>query len=51
MTVEWGTQRILNLYNAWSVGLKGILKRLGLKSIRELRGRTDLLTHLDLSNN
>jgi ferredoxin len=51
MTVEWGTQRILNLYNAWSIGLKDILKRLGLKSIKELRGRTDLLTHLDLSKN
>lgn len=51
MTVEWGTQRILNLYHAWATGLKDILKRLGLKSIKELRGRTDLLEHLDLSIN
>jgi glutamate synthase domain-containing protein 2/ferredoxin len=51
MTLEWGTQRIVNLYNAWAIGLKDILKRLGMKSIKELRGRTDLLRHLDLSNN
>lgn len=51
MTLEWGTQRIINLYNAWSIGLKDILKRLGLKTIQELRGRTDLLIHLDISNN
>jgi glutamate synthase domain-containing protein 2/NAD-dependent dihydropyrimidine dehydrogenase PreA subunit len=51
VVLEWGTQRIINLYNAWSIGLKGILKRLGLKSVRELRGRTDLLMHLDLSHN
>ena len=48
MTVEWGTQRIVNLYHAWSVGLKDILKQLGLKSIKELRGRTDFLTHLEV---
>jgi glutamate synthase domain-containing protein 2 len=51
MTVEWGTQRILNLYSAWAVGLKDILKHLGLKSIKELRGRTDLLMHIDISKN
>ena len=51
MSLEWGTQRIINLYNAWTIGLKGILKQLGMSSIKELRGRTDLLTHLDLSNN
>ncbi len=51
MTLEWGTQRLINLYNAWNIGLKDILKRLGMKSIRELRGRTDLLKHLDISKN
>ena len=30
-------------------GIKDILKRLGMKSIKELRGRTDLLIHLDIS--
>lgn len=50
MTLEWGTQRIINLYNAWAIGLKNILKKLGMKSIKELRGRTDVLRHLDFSN-
>ena len=49
MEIDWGTQRIINLYNAWAIGLKGILRDLGLKSIRELRGRTDLLKHLDFN--
>jgi glutamate synthase domain-containing protein 2 len=47
MTIEWGTQRLINLFNAWSIGLKKILKRFGMKKISELRGRTDLLIHLD----
>jgi len=51
VSLDWGTQRIINLYNAWSIGLKGILKRLGMNSVKELRGRTDLLMHLDLSHN
>lgn len=42
---EWGAQRIVNLYNAWSQQWKTILRNLGLRSIRELRGRTDLLTY------
>ena len=45
--IAWGTQRIINLYNAWRLELIGILKRLGMKSIGELRGRTDVLVHLD----
>ena len=51
MDLEWATQRLINLYNAWAIGIKSILKRLGMKSITELRGRHDLLTHLDLSKN
>ncbi|MGD0337752.1 MAG: glutamate synthase-related protein [Bacteroidota bacterium] len=49
ISLEWGTQRLVNLYNAWAIGLKDILRRLGLKSIKELRGRTDVLKHLDIS--
>jgi glutamate synthase domain-containing protein 2 len=49
--IEWGTQRIINMYNAWRKELVGILQRFGMRSIGELRGRTDLLMHLDYANN
>jgi glutamate synthase domain-containing protein 2 len=42
---EWGAQRIINLYSSWSKQWKQILGELGLRSIRELRGRTDLLVY------
>jgi glutamate synthase domain-containing protein 2 len=42
---EWGAQRIVNMYSSWSKQWKEILAGLGLHSIRELRGRADLLTH------
>jgi len=45
--LEWGTQRITNLFLAWRKELVRILKRLGMKSVRELVGRTDCLVHLD----
>ncbi|HUT71001.1 MAG TPA: glutamate synthase-related protein [Desulfatiglandales bacterium] len=48
--LEWGTQRIINLFVAWSRELTRILKRLGMKSIGELVGRTDCLVHLDYIN-
>ncbi|MDI6794825.1 MAG: glutamate synthase-related protein [bacterium] len=47
VTVDWGAQRIYNLYSAWQAQLKDILGKLGMKSIRELVGRTDCLAHLD----
>lgn len=47
MDLEWGTQRIINMYLAWREQLLAILSRLGMKSVRELVGRTDLLVHLD----
>ncbi len=50
MNIEWATQRIINLYNAWRKELVGILQRFGMRSIRELVGRTDLLMHLDYNN-
>ena len=50
MNIEWGTQRIINLYSAWRKVLVGILQRFGMKSVTELRGRTDLLMHLDYTN-
>ena len=47
MDIEWGTQRLVNLYNAWRNELVRILRRFGMRSVGELRGRTDILIHLD----
>ncbi len=51
MDVEWGTQRIVNLYLTWRRQLIGILQRLGMKSVQDLVGRTDVLVHLDYVKN
>jgi glutamate synthase domain-containing protein 2 len=45
-----GGQRIANLYASWRIQLAGILRRLGLRSVGQLRGRTDLLVYLDHSS-
>jgi glutamate synthase domain-containing protein 2/ferredoxin len=45
--LDWGTQRIINLFLAWRKELVRILKRLGIQDIRELVGRTECLVHLD----
>ena len=50
MDLEWATQRLINMFNCWRDQLREILYRLGMKSIRELVGRTDVLTHLDYSS-
>ena len=42
---EWGAQRIINLYNSWAIQWRELLLALNLKSIRELRGRKDLLEY------
>jgi glutamate synthase domain-containing protein 2 len=42
---EWGAQRVSNLYRSYAEQLSDLLRRLGLASIRELRGRTDLLVY------
>jgi len=42
---QWGAQRIINLYASWAEQWKTILAGLGLHSIKELRGRTDLLIY------
>jgi glutamate synthase domain-containing protein 2 len=49
MDLAWGTQRIINMLHCWREQLQEILYRLGMASIRELRGRTDVLCHLDYS--
>jgi glutamate synthase domain-containing protein 2 len=45
ITPEWGAQRIINLYSSWAKQWSAILANLGLRSIKELRGRTDLLVY------
>lgn len=42
---DWGAQRIVNLYTSWKIQWEEILRSLGLHSIKELRGRTDLLVY------
>jgi len=46
MTLDWATQRLINMLNAWREQIVEILVRLGLKSVSELRGRTDLLYYM-----
>jgi glutamate synthase domain-containing protein 2 len=45
--MDWGTQRIINMFTAWRRELTRILKRLNMTSLKELVGRTDCLVHLD----
>jgi glutamate synthase domain-containing protein 2 len=47
LSLDWGTQRIINAYAAWMKQLRSLLKRLGLRRISDLVGRWDLLVHLD----
>ena len=42
-----GFQQIVNLYTAWLWQLAGVLEILGMRSIGELRGRSDLLVYLE----
>jgi glutamate synthase domain-containing protein 2/ferredoxin len=44
---DWGAQRIINLYASWQNQLKMLLRQLGMKNIKELKGRTDLLRYID----
>jgi glutamate synthase domain-containing protein 2 len=50
-TVDWATQRLINMHHAFRECLVDILYRLGVESVAALRGRTDLLMHLDYDNN
>jgi glutamate synthase domain-containing protein 2 len=47
ITEEWAEKRLVNMYVAWRQRWCEILRQYGLRSIRELVGRTDLLVHLD----
>jgi glutamate synthase domain-containing protein 2 len=46
MSLEWATQRIVNLYNSWREQMVDVLSGLGMKSVRELRGRSNLLCYV-----
>ena len=50
VSIEWCTQRLVNLYSAWREILIDILYKLGIESAAALRGRADLLMHLDYEN-
>ncbi|MBI2836819.1 MAG: alpha-hydroxy-acid oxidizing protein [Acidobacteria bacterium] len=43
---DWGAERIINMYHAWRKQWIELLAGFGMSSIRELRGRTDLLHHI-----
>jgi len=44
---EYAEQRLVNMYMAWRKQWCEILRQLGMRSLRELVGRSDLLVHLD----
>ncbi|MBW2261039.1 MAG: alpha-hydroxy-acid oxidizing protein [Deltaproteobacteria bacterium] len=44
---DWAAQRLINLYHSWCIQLREILWRLGMRSVQELRGRSDVLVHHD----
>jgi glutamate synthase domain-containing protein 2/Na+-translocating ferredoxin:NAD+ oxidoreductase RNF subunit RnfB len=48
--LDWSSQRLVNLFHSWSKQLQYICWRLGFRSIKELVGRSDLLTHRDYDN-
>ncbi|PWT90427.1 MAG: FMN-binding glutamate synthase family protein, partial [Acidobacteria bacterium] len=43
---DWAAQRIINLYHSWRHQLIEYLDRLGIETLMELRGRTDLLGYI-----
>lgn len=51
VTHQWGAERISNLYQSYADQLREILRRLGLSSIHQLRGRKDLLRYLGNNGN
>jgi glutamate synthase domain-containing protein 2 len=42
---DWGAERIGRLYTSFQSQLRDMLRRLGLRSVQELRGRMDLLSY------
>ena len=46
MSLEWAAQRLINLQNAWHEQMISVLQTLGMNSIRDLRGRSDVLCYM-----
>ncbi len=46
MSLDWAAQRLINLQNAWHEQMISVLRRLDMSSIRELRGRSDVLCYV-----
>jgi glutamate synthase domain-containing protein 2 len=44
---DWGAERVSRVYSSFQREIAGILRRLGMRSVRELRGRTDVLVYTD----
>jgi glutamate synthase domain-containing protein 2 len=47
ITQEWAENRIVNMYSVWRKQWCDLLRGFGMKSMKELVGRSDLLVHLD----
>jgi glutamate synthase domain-containing protein 2/ferredoxin len=45
MSLDWATQRLINLMHAWRERMVEIMVRLGVSSVKDLRGRSNLLTY------
>ncbi len=50
MTPDWVCDRICNLYKSWALTIEERLRALGMHSIRQLRGRWDLLRFIENPN-
>jgi glutamate synthase domain-containing protein 2 len=46
-STDYASQRLINLFHSFAVQLQDILWRLGMRSVRELVGRSDVLVHRD----
>jgi glutamate synthase domain-containing protein 2 len=46
MTADWICDRICNLYKSWAITIEQRLRGLGMNTIRQLRGRWDLLSFM-----
>jgi glutamate synthase domain-containing protein 2/ferredoxin len=50
MTADWVCDRICNLYKSWALTMEQRLRALGMNTIRQLRGRWDLLKFIEDPN-